>query len=200
MLKVVDTKRPNVIVVITNATAKYRGHRVDLWRESVQTFAAKAVERVKLTLSVPCNYVLIENDLTYLKKYKDATYLPDSTIQPINLFEEMMRICEVNRDDLAYSTILHMFYESAKANGEVILGHTSPAIIVSEDRAQNPRQQQIKNHIDTFDSLPQTEIVIKLQEHAGEGKTALYSSQVSKYTIQHFLSHVMLHVRHGFKR
>ena len=95
-LKLIDTKSPNVVAVLTWSTAM--GERKNKYTANV----ARKIKIVKDTISeflnVNAPVVAIENDVEDLKKDGEFTILPDGTRQVKNLYSACQAVMRKNGD------------------------------------------------------------------------------------------------------
>ncbi len=114
-LGVIDTRNPNVVVVLTHATNVLRK----------PSDASKMYEKKRLILDAAQSHLgfrpeiaVIENDLEHAETADETewTALPDGTYQPLNLYEAIVAMLEKNRDELAVASV-NCFFKIADCKG-----------------------------------------------------------------------------------
>ena len=144
-LHVIDTEKPNVVIVVTHACA--------LPHKDVQCFIDKKdkinaiyQEVVQTTLKIDVPVVFIENNYKeqQLKPFgTQETFLPDNEIQPRNLFEAIIENVHKNEDEIALMTLREAY--RAGSNTTFYPGNSVAAkIVTSENKNLGEEEEKCK--------------------------------------------------------
>ena len=95
-LKLVDSKHPNVVAVLTFSTAL--GEKEKRFTKNMALKKQIVGETLFRFLHVQAPVVALENDVEDLNVNGDFTLLPDGTSQPQNLYKECSRVLKDNGD------------------------------------------------------------------------------------------------------
>ena len=154
-LKLIDVKKPNLVIVITHAAAISAGKRK--WTEKSNKIADIFQRIVKDTLEFKPPVVFIENEIEDLESDSDqkGTLLPDGTIQPPNLFFELIRIFQHNKDNIALITMREIY--RAGSEGEFNKDQEVFANIASEELTPEEKlcQQLLLNNLECHQKVKQ---------------------------------------------
>ena len=110
---VIDSERPNLIVVITHACSVGFAN-VGKWEESLRKKTEKIQEILESCIKFRPKVICLENDPEShgLKVDETLSKLPNGTLQPFNLFSAIMDMMEQNGDELGLATVREFYRRS----------------------------------------------------------------------------------------
>ncbi len=148
-LGLVDTKNPNVVVIITFACA-IPHKNVSKWKEKMEakSLEIKGVLLKTLKVNAPVVYIENETEDNELEETEDReqTKLPDGTLQPKNLYLAIVGVMKEANDDLGLMAIKKFFGESLSNKINPIQGLSVPAKNASSESLSS-KETMIKNNL-----------------------------------------------------
>ena len=122
LLEVVDTKRPNLVVVLTSCCS-IAHKNIKKWEENMHEKKRLVSTVVYEVLGILVPVVLMENnaDEHELRKDGDFTLLPNGEKQPKNLYNACLQLLEQNKDHFGLMVINTSFKGVKKDRPEI--GH-----------------------------------------------------------------------------
>ena len=115
-LKLVDTKHPNVVAVLTFSTAL--GEKEKRFTKNMASKKQVVGDTLFRFLHVQAPVVALENDIEDLDLDGDFTLLPDGTRQPQNLYKECSRVLKENGDLYGHLIFNEAFCQTQKKRVE----------------------------------------------------------------------------------
>ena len=179
-LGLVDTERPNVVVVMTHVCSKSFSD-VHKWETELTKKADSVKNVIKQTLRVDAPVVFLENDYEdYRLKMSECgnqSKLPNGTWQPNNLFFAISDLLKTNGDALGVETFAH-FFKTSKQTKDVKV-HASVAAKIAAREALNSEEHKILRVLmnEGIEGSQLPEIIMKANEFVSKNGTAL--SEVS---------------------
>lgn len=165
-LSLVDTEKPNVIVIMTHVcTIPYK--KVDCWKWELTKIADSVKNMIKQTLHIEPPVVFLENAYERCGLKMSGRYqsrLPDGTWQPNNLFFAIADLLRDNKDILAVETFKH-FYKTSEQEKNIEVYSSCRAKIAKEDQLDSEETKllnALKNEAIKGGQLP--EIITKANE------------------------------------
>ena len=156
-LKIVDTKRPNVIVVLTHAKSIPPLN----YSETIKSIELSIQTLTRTYLQVEAPVILLENNTTgfLLKTEGEWTILYDDILQPKNLFDQMIELMTDSEDEVGVEAIRLYFHDRGK--NKPIKRCALPTDRVSQ--MDQKRWQTII--ISKFKTLVETEVVRMIKKY-----------------------------------
>ena len=100
-LKLIDREKRNIVIVVTHACAIPPGD----WNPKTQEIMKKYRSLIWDELEIDVPVIFIENKFDGYELEKDdqktGTFLPDRQVQPLNLFQALLKLLNENGDDAA---------------------------------------------------------------------------------------------------
>ena len=141
LLNVIDTSRPNLVVVVTFCCSV--GHKnVVKWKERMQEKKDAISTVVYEVLGVQAPVVLIENgydDEHDLPRDDDFTLLPNGEKQPKNLYDACLKLLKGNKDRFGWMAFNASFQRAKKdrpTNGHEIEAKDSRVATLSDEEQE----------------------------------------------------------------
>ena len=116
-LQVIDAECPNLMLVMTHACSiGCNVNNVERWKNRLrdQVLAFQGVLKEHIGFEPLVAYLENGIDDNELQRVNGGSVLPDGTIQPLNLFDVIMKLLQDNRDELGYATIREFYKRSSE--------------------------------------------------------------------------------------
>ena len=136
-MRLVDTKHPNVVAVVTFADSADLGKREQTWKKKFEQRKKMIQNIIFKNLLVNADVIPIENDFEEceLEKYLDWTILPNKSVQPKNLFDACTKRLLENGDLLG-----HQIFASAFESGIGVNVNEGKSV-----QAKNAKKERLNN-------------------------------------------------------
>ena len=182
-LKLIDTKQPNVVAIITWCTAL--GESEHKFSRNIESKKQVVRETIFQFLEVNAPVVAIENDLEDLKINGDYTVLPDGTRQVRNLYKACEEVFKKNGDEyglIIFNAAFRQGNKEVKIGNEVLAKNSSAETLSKDEQSflefftnaqeggiADPIIQRAQDFI-TDGKAPSAEAAVEVQNIAGQIK------------------------------
>ena len=157
-LRIIDEERSNLLIVLTHVM----NVRKINFKENINRIIIILKEHSLKYLNTEASVVYLENDIEHheLEKEGDWTILRDGTLQPKNVFEEMMQLTDKHKDEVGHEAI-RLYFASKGVNKPVIKKQ------LGQDKLMEYEIRKWRSIIaQEFDNAPRNEVSQALQTYA----------------------------------